>query len=94
MSRKLQSRCPVHANAAHGGEAEELRSGVEKILELSYDSPIELRGDSICAELQRLLDRVDARDSLAWIERHDEKHEAEVRRLRSRIAELESEVRS
>lgn len=78
--------CPVHGDTAHGGEAEELRKGIEKILECSYDASRELSGDAICEALQKLLDDVDARDSLAWLERHDEKHEAQVAELTTRLA--------
>ena len=57
--------CSVHGGAIHGGEAEELRAGIEAIL--SSDVPI----DEWRHELQRLLDRVDARDSLAFREATD-----------------------
>lgn len=47
----------------HGAEAEELRSGIEKLI---------AEGDQVCCwQLQRLLDRVDARDSLAYLEATD-----------------------
>lgn len=57
------TRCPVHDYAEHGREAEELRRCIEAIVE----------GDKPCSrqELQRVLDTVDARDSLAFIERKD-----------------------
>lgn len=54
--------CPEHG-FIHGGEAEELRSGIEKLL----------AGVAIVYSwrdrLQKLLDTVDARDSLAFCER-------------------------
>lgn len=56
------ARCPVHAGMIHGGEAEELRAGIERILEGNAKVGKVL----IC--LQRLLDRVDARDSLGHLE--------------------------
>ncbi len=56
--------CPVHRGSVHGGEAEELRKGVEQIM-LAMPEPF--RG-----QLIRLLDRVDARDSLAHLERVDQ----------------------
>jgi len=81
--------CPVHGDAHHGGEAEELRKGVERLRDSLADHR-EYDGYDIRDRLQTLLDDVDARDSLAWLERHDEKREAEVDQLRARIAELEA----
>lgn len=51
----------------HGMEAEELRAGIELI--------IEENSSRTCHEvrLRRLLDAVDARDSLAFIERKERK---------------------
>jgi hypothetical protein len=62
-SRKLP--CVIGAHCAehgfiHGAEAEELRSKIEKALP-------DIRRDDR-AVLQRVLDDVDARDSLAWLE--------------------------
>lgn len=90
MPKRKARGCPVHGDANHGGEAEELRKGIERILERSYDATRKVDGDDICLALQKLLDDVDARDSLAWLERHDEKHEQEAATLKARIAELES----
>jgi len=84
--------CPVHADQEHGGEAEELRKGIERIL-AAFPDKASRRVRWMRDELQHLLDDVDARDSLAWLERHDEKREAEVNRLQARIAELESAAR-
>jgi hypothetical protein len=81
--------CPVHADQEHGGEAEELRKGIERIL-TAFPDKASRRVRCMREELQRLLDDVDARDSLAWLERHDERREAEVDQLRARIAELEA----
>jgi len=53
--------CNAHA-VVHGGEAEELRRGIEKLIE--HD----LVGRHAQRALQQLLDDVDARDSLAFIE--------------------------
>lgn len=54
--------CPVA-----GKEAEELRSGIEQLIEENGDGPIG-RSAVGAGDLQRLLDRVDARDSLAHLE--------------------------
>lgn len=68
--------CTVHGNVEHGREAEELRSGIEELIR---------EGDQVSVtQLQRLLDEVDARDSLAFSERA-----AEFTEARARIAELE-----
>jgi hypothetical protein len=57
--------CARHAGQQHGLEAEELRHGVEDILRNTDWKDMR-------AELQRLLDETDARDSLAYLERRDE----------------------
>ena len=57
--------CQEH-NFIHGAEAEELRKGIENILE---QNPSE---DEWEWKLRRLLDKVDARDSLAFLEAMDE----------------------
>lgn len=69
--------CVMHAWQAHGKEAEELRTGVEALLskfphhtgwdETSTDEAYEGLRDA----LQELLDDVDARDSLAYLERRE-----------------------
>ena len=51
--------CLAHDGQIHGGEAEELRAGLEILLE---DDELSRR------TVQDLLDRVDARDSVAQIE--------------------------
>ena len=56
--------CPEHG-FIHGAEANELREGIEAILETDCDVE-DVEG--IRRALQRLLDRVDARDSLAYLE--------------------------
>ena len=53
--------CPEHG-FFHGAEAEELREGIEAILEHEGDE----RGFK--HSLRALLERVDARDSLAYLE--------------------------
>lgn len=58
--------CPAHGGSVHGGEAEELRDGLAKILEAQG-----LTVDDLRYLLQLLLDNVDARDSLAWLEAQD-----------------------
>ncbi len=57
--------CDEH-DFVHGREAEELRSGVENLIRNSNGGKVSTRA------LQRLLDRVDARDSLAWREASDD----------------------
>lgn len=60
-------QCPEHSGERHGQEAEELRAGIEKLMREADDPH---GGDPAVLEedLQALLDRVDARDSLAWQE--------------------------
>lgn len=61
--------CAQHGGAVHGREAEELRAGIERIRK---DHPPDHVGEHIVhAALRRLLDEVDARDSLAFLERGD-----------------------
>lgn len=69
---KKQGSCPIDGTMCpehlfeHGKEAEELRAGIEGILE-EYEE----RGEQsrrIRQALQKLLDETDARDSLAWVE--------------------------
>jgi len=52
--------CPVHG-FQHGAEAEELREGIESLME-------RFAGSVPNIELQALLDRVDARDSVARLD--------------------------
>jgi hypothetical protein len=66
--------CALHGDGIHGQEAEELRSGVELILKNTDD----VRDDEaafVLAEQRKalifLLDRIDARDSLAFREATD-----------------------
>lgn len=61
--------CAAHYGSIHGGEAEELRKGIETIIKSFSDCEDQsaMRGNLI-----RLLDRVDARDSLAHVELRDE----------------------
>lgn len=63
--------CPVYKEICrehgftHGCEAEELRKGIEVVME-------DLDTDDVTRHtLQRLLDKVDARDSLAYLEAKD-----------------------
>lgn len=70
--------CTVHGDVAHGGEAEELRSGLEELL----------RHDDVgCSTVMALLDRVDARDSLVFSERHAPAAIPEPWRVGTRIPE-------
>jgi hypothetical protein len=52
----------------HGAEANELREGIERLLAR------ESTGKELRRDLQELLDRVDARDSLARLEAQDPNH--------------------
>ena len=64
MTCVIGRRCREHNGSFHGQEAEELRAGIEKMI----------HDDSTSVwELQALLDRVDARDSLAFLESKDQK---------------------
>lgn len=58
--------CSRHGGVIHGCEAEELRAGIEKLIEIG------LGDEGLRGCLQRLLDRTDARDSLAFLEAKDE----------------------
>ena len=60
-----ETPCSVH-DFIHGAEAEELREGIEKLME--NEDAVKVR------QLQSLLDRVDARDSLAYLESKDDQH--------------------
>jgi hypothetical protein len=68
--------CPLH-ETAHGGEAEELRKGIENLLADGEHT------DEWPEELQRLLDRVDACDSLVYVET--------ISSLKKKLADLETE---
>lgn len=78
-----QEVCREH-HFVHGGEAQELRHGIEKIIawldqqqdEDSISALTALPGE-LRADLQDLLDEVDARDSLAFIEADAEEDEEE-----------------
>jgi hypothetical protein len=63
--------CPVH-KVTHGREAEELRAGIETIIAILVDDvggePTVGSARGLRVALQRLLDRVDASDSLAFRE--------------------------
>jgi hypothetical protein len=63
--------CERHGGAVHGREAEELRAGVEQILFNTTDV-LPADEESVLASLRKalifLLDRIDARDSLAFRE--------------------------
>jgi hypothetical protein len=74
--------CPLHDDQRHGREAEELRSGLENILEefsLRLDQePLILAVPELVKKLADLLDRVDARDSAAFLD--NKKARAKARR--------------
>ncbi len=68
--------CAQHEGAVHGQEAEELRAGVEQILHNTADvNDDEEEATLVLSGMRRslifLLDRVDARDSLAFREAAD-----------------------
>lgn len=56
--------CARHGGTVHGREAEELRAGIEQAIFAHGD----LRKGDLRKELIALLDRVDACDSLAFLE--------------------------
>lgn len=70
--------CAMHAYQKHGKEAEELRKGIEdviKSLRSAYGFCADCGGPEDMAraaayDLENLLDSVDARDSLAYLERN------------------------
>ena len=72
--------CPQH-HFVHGAEAEELRQGIEEVIskirdlqEDEEDSISALRDfpETISRQLQKLLDKTDARDSFAFLEAKEE----------------------
>ena len=60
--------CAVHAGLVHGGEAEELRQGIEKAI-ADYDEHDP--AGAVTRQLAKLLHNIDARDSLAHLEARD-----------------------
>jgi len=64
------AECPVHHFAKHGKEAEELRAGVQKLIADGTNE--DTQAVEVLDELSKLLDEVDAGDSLAYLERSDE----------------------
>jgi hypothetical protein len=75
--------CTVHNDSTHGAEAEQLRSRLEKLIHENQDFEDESLGAS---EIRRILDDVDACDSLAFLEQAKAKDE-EIDRLRARVKE-------
>lgn len=67
--------CEKHGGAVHGREAEELRKGIELLLveHGTIDSVDAYEYAELRRDLIRLLDRIDARDSLAFLEATDGK---------------------
>jgi hypothetical protein len=66
--------CAKHGGAVHGTEAEELRAGIERVLaNIAVVRPEDAASvlAATRSTLQRVLDHVDARDSLAYLEKHD-----------------------
>jgi hypothetical protein len=77
--------CETHGGEIHGREAEELRAGVEQIINTVahvHDDDALFDLGEIRRALIALLDRVDARDSLAFREATDGEAEAEAYRQR------------
>lgn len=67
--------CPSHDEVHHGGEADELRSGIESLIEgtdITLPQESSPSGEDVrvvlVSDLKDLLDKVDARDSLAYLE--------------------------
>lgn len=78
--------CTLHKHAPHGKEAEELRKGIEKII--AHGPPKGLWATT----LQKLLDGVDARDSLAHLRANEELRDvksANRRGMRSQAKAIE-----
>lgn len=63
--------CLVHCGAVHGGEAEELRAGIEALIADPPGGDLESNREWK-VPLQALLDRVNASDSLARLERRND----------------------
>lgn len=68
--------CAVHAGQVHGREAEELRSGIEEALDSTDD-----HAEAIGA-VRRVLQQVDSRDSLAFIETTEGRLHGYIRYMR------------
>lgn len=75
---KPRYRCAINGRPCtehdfvHGREAEELRKGIENIIAGKSDIYVNFEDrvdwDEVKDALQRLLDKTDARDSLAYLE--------------------------
>jgi hypothetical protein len=69
--------CDRHGGAVHGREAEELRKGIERIIaQTVVDDACPDSANDVLDELQRLLDGIDARDSLVFLEETKHKTKA------------------
>lgn len=83
----IHEECPVHSYSKHGEEANELRNGIQRALkEEDFDMMVD--------DLRRLLDDVDARDSLAYLERKSEVTSADRERAASCLGETGGQVKS
>lgn len=82
FAREMEMTCPIRNVSCpehgfiHGKEAEELRQGIERLLEkyppaTGCDNDPKWDRCDLLWDLRKLLDRVDARDSLAWLEARD-----------------------
>lgn len=90
--RVYKDPCPEH-DFIHGAEAEELREGIEGLIKRYVGEDFEeWEMRDLLGNLQELLDRVDARDSLAFREAADREDEPdpaeELTRLREEVAHL------
>lgn len=63
--------CPVHDDQHHGREAEELRQGIDRVIAEHGGNWSRDGAEEMADALSMMLDSVDARDSLAWLERRD-----------------------
>lgn len=75
--------CTLHGHAPHGQEAEELQKGIEELL---ANTSINWSVSRLAEELQKLLDRVDARDSLAHQRANEELAQARREQDEARAA--------
>jgi len=73
LAEESPRRCPADRYCSkhrfvHGGEAEELRKGIERLIVDADDTKHRLGAVVRTSRLMLLLDEVDARDSLAYLE--------------------------
>ncbi len=74
MASSKTAKCPVTSKECsihgyvHGQEAEELRHGIEDFISSIDGNSTGYCGDELIGRLQHILDNIDARDSLAFLE--------------------------